>query len=100
MAVITYVGLKGLDSMEADTLKGLTEKEAEKIDFILPKANLKLHVKTINAEGNARIYKIKVNADSTKGSFEVDYEDWDLKRTIHKVFNELGGVIKKRLKIK
>lgn len=100
MATLTYIGVNELD--EVSKLKTLCEKEAEKIDYLLKDAEIKVHVKVLNPDGNVQAYDIKLRAESDKGSFEVKpkREDWDMARTIHKAFSELSNLIKHKLHLK
>ncbi|MFH1637475.1 MAG: hypothetical protein ABIB71_03555 [Candidatus Woesearchaeota archaeon] len=99
MAVITYIGIKDLEDTDVGTIKGLSKREAGKIDYLLPDAAIKFHLKVLNSGGNNATYNIKLNAVSKKGIFKVEAEDWDLNKVIHMAFSELSNLIKHKLKL-
>lgn len=97
---IQYVGLKNLTDHESSAIKRFSSSEFDKIVRDLKDARLRIAVKTINPDGNARTYEITALLDSAKGRFEVNNSGWNLSVVIHELFESLHNRIKKRLKLK
>tara|TARA_Y100000294_G_scaffold110209_1_gene102210 strand:+ start:87 stop:524 length:438 start_codon:yes stop_codon:yes gene_type:complete len=95
MATIQYVGLNELTSSEKQLVKNLTEEYADKIDRSLPNMDqFIVHIKTQKATGGKRKFSIKSRASVGNKVFETKAFDWDLARTLHKVFKDMENHIK------
>ena len=100
---IGIIHVKGIDL--------LSEKEKQLITHLLNEYSVRIQrqIKNITSfnfdlkkyEKTGKMQKFSVHArvKGLTGSFEADYGDWDLARTIHKVFNKLMNEIEKRLHI-
>ena len=104
---IKYIGIDNLDELEASELKSLVERNAPKVDRHLSKhqkentsAKMRVSVKKVNHGDKRKHFLIKMYIASTVGTFEVEHSDWDLARTVHKVFESMTNILKKDLKLK
>lgn len=98
MATIQYAGLSDLSSSEKQVVKNLTEEYGDKIDRALPGMDLlTVHVKTQKRKGKNK-FSIRVRASVGNKVFETKSFDWDLPRTLHKVFKDMESHIHHVLK--
>lgn len=104
---VKYLDIDVLDELEASELKTLVEKNVPKVERQLNKhqkenssAKIKVSVKKVNHGDKKKHYLIKLYIASTVGTFEVEHSDWDLARTVHKVFESVNNLVKKDLKLK
>ncbi|MFH0797910.1 MAG: hypothetical protein V1906_00705 [Candidatus Woesearchaeota archaeon] len=104
---IKYIGIDNLDELEASELKSLVERNAPKVERHLHKhqkenmsAKIRISVKKINHGDKKKHFLIKMYIASTTGKFEVEHSDWDLARTMHKIFESINNIVKKELKQK
>ncbi len=94
MATIQYAGLSELSGSEKQEVKNLTQEYGDKIDRSLPNMDhLTVHIKTQKATGGKRKFSIKVRASVGNKVFETKAFDWDLARTLHKVFKDMENHI-------
>ena len=99
MATIQYAGLNELTDSEKQEVKSLTEEYGDKIDRSLPNMDrLTIHIKTQKATGGKRKFSIKVKASVGNKVFETKAFDWDLPRTLHKVFKNMENHINHTLR--
>ncbi|MEK6816719.1 MAG: hypothetical protein AABY09_03835 [Nanoarchaeota archaeon] len=104
---IKYIGIDSLDEIEASELKSLVERNMPKVERHLSKhqkettsAKTRVSVKKVNHGDKKKHFLIKMYVASTVGKFEVEHSDWDLARTVHKVFESMTNILKKDLKLK
>ncbi len=97
---VNFVGLKNLTDHESSLIRKVSETEFEKVSRHMRDARLKLAVKTINSDGNARNYELTAMLDSPDARFEASNSGWNLSVVLHELFNSIHNQAKKRLKMK
>ena len=89
---IQFKGLNELEAPEQDKVQALATEYYDKVKRLINNETfLHIHIKQYkkNASSTAK-YSVHVRAESpTKAIFEAEKADWDLARTIHKVFDAL-----------
>ncbi|MBD3313585.1 hypothetical protein GF345_04025 [Candidatus Woesearchaeota archaeon] len=96
MEKIQYKGVNDLSEQEKDTVEKLSSEYYEKIIRELQNlTSVELHVKTHDTDGKQKRFEIMAKVSAPTRIFEASYEDWDLARTLHKVFQKLENQIKK-----
>ena len=97
---LTFVGLKNLTDNESSTIKKVSEQQYDKVSRHLKDAKLKIAVRTVNSEGNARVYDFTAYLEASKMRFESSNSGWDLLVVLHELFDSLHNQAKKKLKLK
>lgn len=97
---ITFVGLNKLTDGESVSIRKICEQEFDKVQRSLADSRLRLKVKTMNPEGNAREYEFTALLESSKARFEASKTGWNLSVTLHDLFSSLHNQAKKKLKLK
>ncbi len=99
MEQIQYKGVNELSPEEKRVVDKLSSEYYGKIQRELQNiTSVELHVKTFDSEGRQKRYLIKAKVSAPTRIFEAEYEDWDIARTLHKVYNKLENQIRKRFK--
>ena len=84
----------GIDEINEDLEKGILNKIAnsyfEKIERSLKDVSgVKLHIKCHSKGGKSRKWDMRVKVISSKKVFEAQESDWDLAKSLHKVFKNI-----------
>ncbi len=95
MVTISYPGLRDFSQEEKDIIKKLSEDFAEKLDLTDSNGELKVNVKKYNSTGSTAKYAINLMFDSAKITKNVKQDDWELKRALHKTFENLKNALSK-----
>lgn len=100
MEKIKIVGIEEVKNDEEKEVIGkLSSEYYEKIkrglnnDF-----DLVVHLKTYNKGGKQKEWEIKAKIEGISSGFKATESDWDLARTLHKVFQDLQRQIERRFK--
>ncbi len=100
MAEIEFVGVSKLDEGEKQTVNKLSTFYYDKYLRVLGKQTaIKVDVKTYDKEGNRKKFAVHLRTMTAKKTFECDAADWDLARTLHKVFKDMERVIEHQFKV-
>lgn len=97
---VAFVGLNNMMDSEASMIKKVSVAEFEKASRHVKDATLKLRVKTLNQEGNARVYEFTAQMDSPSAKFEVSNSGWNLSVVLHELFESMHNQAKKKLRMK
>ena len=90
MELIQIVGLEQLEKSEKDDIKRLVNEHFTKIQRHLKNIEgIVLNIKEYNKEGKRKKFSLHLRAIAPIHIFEADAVDWDLRRTVHKVFEKL-----------
>jgi len=84
--------------MDRDIVKKIVIKYMEKLDRILPNANLKFHAKLKKVRGKV-MYSFHVMLKIGKEFMSFKADDWDLRRTCHKVMKKVLNAAEKEFKV-
>ena len=96
MEIIQFKGVSELSSEDQDTVKSLSTEYYLKIKRGLHNiTSLELHVKAHSKRGGKSKYSIHLRAIAPTRILEAQDDDWDLARTLHKVFRNMENEIKK-----
>ncbi len=91
---INFIGLKELGDDEQERVKDMTTKYYEKfIRTLKETTSFSVHVKEYKKEGGNTKYSIHVRINVPGKILEVEKADWDLARTLHKVFDAMENEI-------
>lgn len=86
---VQFIGLRQLDEVQQQEVRGLVGEYCKKIQRKLKDAEFTVHVKLYSKGGKPK-YAIHVKAISGKILFESSHaHDYDLARAFHKAFNEI-----------
>lgn len=96
---LTFVGLKNLAEHESSMIKKVAEQQYGKVSRHLKDAKLKIAVRTINSEGNAKEYDLTAYLEASKMRFEASNSGWDLSVVLHELLDSLHNQAKKKLKL-
>ncbi|RME55590.1 hypothetical protein D6777_00030 [Candidatus Woesearchaeota archaeon] len=98
---IKYLGTDKLDEFELSELQSLCNRHLKKLESMLTPISplFKVHVKVTNAEGRQKNFLIKLTLTSPELNLSAEQSDWDLKRTFHKVYENIANQAKKKLKL-
>ncbi len=94
----------GMDSIEDDLEKGTINKIAndyyDKVQRMLKNiTSITLHVKAHSKGGKAKKWDMRVKVIAPTRIFEAQESDWDLARSLHRVFNNVEKVIQHKLHV-
>ena len=97
MEKISYIGINDFDENERKMIQEMTEQHMKKIqrdveDYELI-VKLKKHGTIKNKEDKAVKYSMHAKLTSNRTVLNAEYADWDLKRTIHIIFDKLNSEI-------
>lgn len=96
---LTFVGLKNMTDHESNMIRNVSGQEFDKVSRHLKDSRLKVAVKTINPDGNARTYEFTALLESSQGRFESSNSGWNLSVVLHELFKSLHNQAKKRLRL-
>ena len=99
--IIKYIDLKKLDDVESSVLQNLVEEYAEKLDRKLhPDAVLVVQVRKHDIEGSRNKYSFHTRIEAPDVIFTAEEDDWDLKKAVHKVMQNLENRFQHKFKLK
>ncbi|MEA2036666.1 MAG: hypothetical protein U9O94_04105 [Nanoarchaeota archaeon] len=99
MEPVQLVGIDDLKGGEKHLLRKFANEYVEKISKLVNnEVSIKLHVKVRSKTGKQHQYVIKVMVRSAAGNFESEESDWELKRTLHKVFTNIENQVKHKFR--
>lgn len=99
MENLKFLGLEDLTDSQKDKLIDLSTRYYDKIKILINDPEIIVHLKPIKSKGNQQHFFIKARITAPNLLFEAEQDDWDLNRTLHKVFNNLENEIRKKLKL-
>ena len=92
--IIQFVGLKELGEFEKDKVNILCTSYYDKIKRLLHNVtSLKIHIKQYSKDGGRTKYAVNIKAMAPTKIFEVDKEEWDIAKVMHKSFKALHNEI-------
>ena len=99
MEPIQIIGMDKIeDELEKATINKLANEYHEKIQRSLKNiTSITLHIKIHTKGGKAKKWDLRVKAIAPTRIFEAQEADWDLNRSLHKVFKNLERQIQHRL---
>lgn len=99
MEPIQIIGIDEISEEERDIVNRLSNEYYSKISRSLKNdISIKLHVKQHSKEGKRHKSDIRVKLNAPTRVFEAQESDWDLARTIHRVFNNIERQIQHRFR--
>lgn len=99
MEPIQITGIDEISEEDIDIVNTLANEYYAKIKRSLKNiVSIKLHVKQHSKTGNKHKSDIRVKVISPTRIFEAQESDWDLARTLHKVFKNIEREIQHKLK--
>jgi len=100
MEAIQITGIDEISSNDKAIVNKLANDYYSKIKRALKnEISIKLHVKQHSKTGNKHKSDIRVKVVAPTKSFESQESDWDLARTLHKVFRNVIRQLEHRLKV-
>ena len=96
---VQFINLKILEEEEKPTVNKLVDEYFSKIQREIKNASLIVQFKKYNKEGRRAKYSIHARVDAPSIICSAEASDWDLARTLHKVFNKVQNEIKHKYKI-
>ncbi|MFO8015551.1 MAG: hypothetical protein R6U32_00445 [Candidatus Woesearchaeota archaeon] len=98
MEKIQYIGVEDLSKEEKEGLDRLSAEYYDKIQRELQNiTSLKVHVKRESKGGSPR-YEVKAIVAAPTRTLQAEDSDWDLPRTLHKVFKDMVRQLEHRFK--
>jgi len=99
MEPIQIKGIDELNDEEKNLVNTLANEYYGKIQRELKNAtSISLHVKQHSKTGNRHKSDIRIKVIAPTKIFEAQESDWDLARTLHKVFNNIERQIEHRIR--
>jgi len=99
MEPIQIIGIDALEEEEKSTINKLSNEYYEKIQRELKNTtSVTLHVKAHSKGGKRKKYDLRVKVVAPTRIFESQESDWDLARSLHKVFRNAVREIQHRLR--
>ena len=99
MEPIQIKGIDELNDEEKNLVNTLANEYYGKIQRELKNAtSISLHVKQHSKTGNRHKSDIRVKVIAPTKIFEAQESDWDMARTLHKVFNNIERQIEHRIR--
>ena len=100
MEPIQVTGIDLLDNMEKAIANKLVNEYYQKIFRELKNiTEVTLHIKTWTKGGKRKKFDIRIKAIAPTRIFEAQESDWDLARTLHRVFRNIEREIQHKLHV-
>lgn len=97
--LIQFIGLKDFDLKETEIIKTLSAEYYEKISRDIQNAKLILDLKKYKKDGEKSKYALHSRIESGRNLALISKaSDWDLKRTLHKLFQKLEHELQHKTK--
>lgn len=98
---IQFKGLINFNTLESETIKKLSRQYYDKLLRDLKDANLVLDLKKYDQEGKRTKYALhsRIESGSTL-RLNTKASDWDLRRTLHKLFKKLEKELQHKYRLK
>ena len=98
MEPIQIVGMDEADDKEKDLINKIANEYHQKIQRSLRNvAPITLHLKTHTNGGKAKKWDLRVKVAAPTSIFEAQESDWDLPKSLHKVFNNIERQLQHKL---
>ena len=94
---VKVIGLEDFDVVEENIIRTLAYEYYDKIKRDA-KGLLVIHGKKLNTDGRRCLYRFVVKLEAPNPLVDVQEEDWDLSRALHKVFNKVENAVQKKYK--
>ncbi len=99
MEKIQIIGVEKLEDEEKGVFNKLVNDYYKKIQRELKNiTTLTIHIKAHSKGGKAKKYDLRIKAIAPTRIFEAQESDWDLARTLHRVFRNMIRQIQHRLR--
>jgi ribosome-associated translation inhibitor RaiA len=96
MEIIQFKGVSDLSEEEKGVVNTLSTEYYQKIKRELKNiTSIELHVKTYKKEGGRKKYSIHLKVIAPTRILESEEDDWDLARTLHRVYKNMENQIRK-----
>ena len=98
---VQFKGLVNFNTLESETIKKLARQYYDKLLRDLKDAKLVLDLKKYDSEGKRTKYALNSRVESgTTVVLITKASDWDLRRTLHKLFKKLERELQHKYKLK
>ena len=100
MDKIQFIGMDEIkDDLEKSTIDKITNEYYGKIqDALREFTGIVIHLKQ-HSKGGKKKWDIRIRVNAPSKMFEAQESDWDLARTLHKVFQNLEREIEHKMKV-
>jgi len=99
MEKIQIIGVEKLEDEEKGIFNKLVDEYYKKIQRELKNiTSLTIHIKAHSKGGKAKKYDLRIKAIAPTRIFEAQESDWELARTLHRVFRNMIRQIQHRLR--
>ena len=99
MERIKLIGLENFDEIEKFDIQEMTKANYDKLSKEFEEITLVLHAKKYDKSGKKCKYALNAKIEKGEGVLSnAKYADWDLKKTLHKLFDKLDYGIKHKFK--
>lgn len=96
---VEFVGMNQLDEIEQSEINRISAFHYDKISYYVNNPRIRLHLKVYKNWGKNKKYSVKINMHSVDANLAVDKAyDWDLKRAVHKGFEDLLNSIRNKVR--
>jgi len=92
------MGLERLDGKEVNDITSMSSQYLEKLDREIKSDELILDIKLHSPTGKRKEYRLLGKIVFGSDILTAEANDWDFKRTIHKLFNKLLNEVKHKFK--
>ena len=96
---IQFVNLHVLEDFEKPTVNKLVNEYSGKIERLVNNPLIVIQFKKYDKAGKKVKYSIHARVDAPSLLASAEAADWDLARTLHKVFNKVESELKHKFKI-
>ena len=98
MSKIQYIGLKDFTEQEQELIKSLAIEYADKLERDIREFTLVINLKRHNLAGKRIKFSFHTRLDAPSFILTSKADDWDLARTLHKIFEKIENEIKHKFK--
>ena len=98
MSKIQYIGLKEFSEQEQELIKSLAIEYADKLERHIREFTLVINLKRHNLAGKRIKFSFHTRLDAPSFILTSKADDWDLARTLHKIFEKIENEIKHKFK--
>ena len=98
MSNIQYIGLKEFTEQEQEIIKSLALEYADKLERYISEFTLVINLKRHNLAGKRIKFSFHTRLDAPSFILTSKADDWDLARTLHKLFKKIENEIKHKFK--
>tara|TARA_Y100000031_G_C8057327_1_gene308977 strand:+ start:209 stop:529 length:321 start_codon:yes stop_codon:yes gene_type:complete len=97
MTNIQMIGASDFDKEELETITEMAKHYEEKITHVVGTIEGKMHLKKHSKGGKSTKYDLRLTVKVAKKTFDTQESDWELNKTVHKVFKNIQNQITHKL---